>query len=363
MLIKNIIFRAAEAAGLLYVVEQSKWRESRLLILCYHGVAAVDEHEWNPALYISRELLRQRIEYLRGRRYAILPLTEALNRLRDGTLPPRSVAITFDDGARDFAECALPILETYKVPTTVYLTTYYCEHRYPVFDTALAYLIWRGRASGADLGVVTRTDEALPVAELAQRARAWQLIQLLAKQRRLDAHAKNELLRIVAARLGIDFEEFVGSGLLQLMTPEQVGRLPRDLIDVQLHTHRHRTPRERRDFDREIHDNQRAIAVLTGDQALRRHFCYPSGDYAGAYLVWLADLGVESATTCVPGIASVTSHRLLLPRFIDTMHVSSETFAAWVSGFAALMPRRAANRLDSARLRVYAPALEQDASF
>jgi hypothetical protein len=100
---------------------------------------------------------------------------------------------------------------------------------------------------------------------------------------------------------------------------------------------------------REIVDNQSRIAALTDDDTPRRHFCYPSGDYAAMFLEWLRTEGVESATTCVPGLAARDSDPLLLPRLVDTMLTPEPTFDAWTSGFAALLPRRASHRLDLER--------------
>jgi len=143
----------------------------------------------------------------------------------------------------------------------------------------------------------------------------------------------------------------MASRLLQFMTPEQVRALPRELVDVQMHTHRHRTPRDERAFKRELQDNQESIATLTGNASQRRHFCYPSGDYDGEFLDWLRDHGVESATTCVPGLASRASDPLLLPRFIDTMRTTQLVFDAWACGLADVLPRKAEFKLDAARLR------------
>ena len=51
--------------GALEAVANSKWRRSRLLILCYHGISLDDEHQWRPALYLPPELLEQRLQTLR----------------------------------------------------------------------------------------------------------------------------------------------------------------------------------------------------------------------------------------------------------------------------------------------------------
>src|SRR5437667_12551951 len=90
---------------------ESEWRRRRLLILCYHGVALQDEHEWDPGLFMTPAFLRRRFEILRDRRYMVLPLGEAVRNLRRGTLPPRSVVLTFDDGFHNFYPAAVPMLE------------------------------------------------------------------------------------------------------------------------------------------------------------------------------------------------------------------------------------------------------------
>ena len=45
-------------------------------------------------------------------------------------------------------------------------------------------------------------------------------------------------------------------------TPEQVSEIVRGGIDVQLHTHRHRTPSDAALFKREIEDNRRELQAV-----------------------------------------------------------------------------------------------------
>jgi len=94
-------------------------RQQRLLILGYHGVARCDEHEWDPQLYIAPERLRQRMQLLAQERCNVLPLGEAVVRLQSGTLSPRAVTITFDDGYHDFYSVGFPVSESFGYPVTL----------------------------------------------------------------------------------------------------------------------------------------------------------------------------------------------------------------------------------------------------
>ena len=350
MRLKEVLYRIASALGLFALVRDSRWRRNRVLILCYHGVSVDDEHVWDPALYMTQDKLRQRLQMLRDGAYHILPLAEAMRRLYDGTLPPRSVALTFDDGAVDFERRALPVLREFNAPATLYLTTYYSVRRLPVFDTVLPYVLWKGRESGGDVAPFCASAQALPVSTSAERGEANTRLREFARARALDAEAKNELVSRIAAALGVDFQDIISRELLHIMSPDVVRALPRELVDVQLHTHRHRTPRDREQFLREIRDNVAIMRELRGEATVLDHFCYPSGEYFGEFFEWLRESGVRYATTCIPDLASRSADPLLIPRFVDTMGQSDLAFEAWVSGFAGLLPHRSEYRIDDARL-------------
>jgi peptidoglycan/xylan/chitin deacetylase (PgdA/CDA1 family) len=122
---------------------------------------------------------------------------------------------------------------------------------------------------------------------------------------------------------------------LHLMMPEEVADIARRGFDIQLHTHRHRTPRDRSAFYSEIVENRRVLEELSGRPAT--HFCYPSGDHDSVFLPWLKDLRVETATTCETGLARGGHDPLLLPRYVDTMAQSEVMFESWLSGAAEVL--------------------------
>ncbi len=347
-MLKRHLVSSARVLGLTDLLARSEWRRRRLLILCYHGISLYDEHEWNPGLYMPPGIFEERLAHLRANRYAILPLAEALDRLRSGTLPPRSVSLTFDDGANDFAEVAVPLLRKYDAPATVYLTTHYMRHRYPVFDTGLSYLLWKGQKTGHDLAPLVQSTAPLLVASPTQRASSWTALRTWANEHLIHSEAKNDFLHTVANSLGVPDDPLWTQKLLHIMSEEQVRALPSS-VTVELHTHRHRTPRDREAFQDELRTNSALIQQLRPDAHAPVHFCYPSGDYSRRYLQWLDEVAVASATTCVPGLSTTASHPLLLPRFVDTTTQPLSMFDAWCSGVASLLPRRSEYQLDPSR--------------
>jgi peptidoglycan/xylan/chitin deacetylase (PgdA/CDA1 family) len=324
--VKRAVLKTLDTVGVFHAISHSDWRRQRLAILCYHGVSLDDEHLWDPYLYMKPSDIEARFARIREGGYSVLPLNEAIERLYQGDLPEKSAALTFDDGFHDFYCQAYPLLRKYELPATVYLTTYYCDDNRAVFNVALSYVLWKGRAS--------RQDLATP----AGRQQAWDAIKDRAERDNLNARDKDTLLQEIAAGLGIDYAGIQRRRILHLMTPAEVAELAAAGIDVQLHTHRHRTPLDRALFTREIADNRARIAGITGTRAT--HFCYPSGVYRPEFLPWLEEQEVASATTCDVGLASLGHHRLLLPRIVDHSRFAPIEFDAWLTGAAHLLPNK-----------------------
>jgi hypothetical protein len=131
----------------------------------------------------------------------------------------------------------------------------------------------------------------------------------------------------------VDYDRLLERRILQIMGPDDVRALDPRVVNVQLHTHRHRMPRDAAALAAEIADNRSAIAGILRSGEPRVHFCYPSGEYHPESPAQLRGLGIESATTCNPGIAGPASPPLLLPRYLDGQGVSETEFEGWVTGF------------------------------
>jgi peptidoglycan/xylan/chitin deacetylase (PgdA/CDA1 family) len=335
---KQAVLHSLKRSGVFTIVDRSKWRRQRLLILGYHGIAISDEHLWDGGHFISQDVFRQRLQLLKTSGCAVLPLDEAIQRLYANDLPPRAVAITFDDGTTDFYERAFPVLNDFGFPVTLYLTTFYSNYQKPIFDLMISYLLWKGRENVLDLSTITGVRSRSTLTEKPARDAAAGEIRAFAQEEGLSAGEKDALTRSLAGQFKIDYDALLEQRKLHVLSPGEVTELSSHGVDVQLHTHRHRTPRDRERFLREIEDNRRHLRDLTGNTA--NHFCYPSGDYDPMFLPWLKEAGIVSATTCDTGLASRDCNPLLLPRLLDVSKLSSVEFEGWLTGISSALPTR-----------------------
>jgi peptidoglycan/xylan/chitin deacetylase (PgdA/CDA1 family) len=89
-------------------------------VLMYHQIVDTPVSVWDTA--VSPSHFRQHMEALLDSRRPVLPFGGFVAALRAGALPPRAIAVTFDDGYADNAVLALPVLEDLGLPATFFVT-------------------------------------------------------------------------------------------------------------------------------------------------------------------------------------------------------------------------------------------------
>jgi peptidoglycan/xylan/chitin deacetylase (PgdA/CDA1 family) len=90
------------------------------LILLYHRVAAPPWDPWHNC--VAPQRFEQQLAYL-TRVAEVVPLRQLQERLRTRGAGRPVVAITFDDGYADNLHAALPLLEKYSMPATVFIAS------------------------------------------------------------------------------------------------------------------------------------------------------------------------------------------------------------------------------------------------
>jgi peptidoglycan/xylan/chitin deacetylase (PgdA/CDA1 family) len=150
----------------------------RLLVLAWHNVEPTWCFPASPGAG-TRGLAAQ-LAFLR-RAGNVVPLTDALAALgRGDPLPPRAVALTFDDGYQDQLELAVPMLERLGLPATFFLVPGLLEGTVQAWWEELAWIltratrelvVWEGRTIGLRGPAERRASLALLLEKLKRRAR------------------------------------------------------------------------------------------------------------------------------------------------------------------------------------------------
>jgi peptidoglycan/xylan/chitin deacetylase (PgdA/CDA1 family) len=92
----------------------------RIPVLGYHSVNSHPNRGCDP---LPPAVFEEHLEYL-AEHHNLVRLEEVFHAvIRKQPLPPRSVAVTFDDGYLDTYEVVFPLLEKYRVPATVFVVT------------------------------------------------------------------------------------------------------------------------------------------------------------------------------------------------------------------------------------------------
>jgi peptidoglycan/xylan/chitin deacetylase (PgdA/CDA1 family) len=109
-ILRNIFY--AVCAFFDYVI-----KERNAHILMYHSFSG------DLFFSVSRENFERQIQYLRKRNYIFTNLHGLIDRMNKEQSIKKHVVISIDDGHQDFKDVALPIIEKYNIPVTLFWPT------------------------------------------------------------------------------------------------------------------------------------------------------------------------------------------------------------------------------------------------
>ena len=252
--------------------------------------------------------------------FQVLPLDQAVQRLKAGTLPARAAAITFDDGYADNHDVAMPILLRHGLTATFFVATGYLDGGRMFNDsvsetlrrTELAMISLEGTPWAA-LGPVQTSD-------LASRRRSINTILPIIKPWEPDARtAFCEALRQRAGVANLPNDLMMSSGQVQALA--QAG------MQVGAHTMSHPILASLDDqaAQAEILGSRLALESLLGQPVTL--FAYPNGRPGEDYRPRTVDLvrraGFEAAVSTAWGVSRQSSDCLELPRLTPWDHQKS----------------------------------------
>lgn len=279
---------------------------ARLPILMYHRVLGSPD-VLQPGVP-DAGLLNAQLEAI-ARVFNVLPLDQAIDQLAQGRLPPRSVAITFDDGYRDNHDVALPILRRLGLTATFFVATGFLDGGRMFNDTVLE-CVRRLPPMALDLGHL-----GVPRCEISDAA------SRVVATRRVVATVKYQSAAQRAA-LCRELEAMVGESLPDtlMMTSDHVRHLVQQGMSVGGHTVTHPILRLVDDAVArdEIVRNRDDLRSITG--VVPACFAYPNGkpaaDFGPAHVAMVREAGYAAALSTAYAVPGPDSDRYQLPRFV-----------------------------------------------
>lgn len=245
-----------------------------------------------------------------ARHLNVLPLREAAQCLRAGRLPRRACCITFDDGYADNLTVALPILEKYRLPATVFVATGYLDGG-RMFNDSVVDAVAGARGQALNL-------EAIGLGRHVIGSVAEKHMAIATILETLKYQPPEERAILVDKLVGL-----AGCGPLPtdiMLTSEQVGELARRGVEIGGHTVAHTilTTLAAATARQEIAAGKQRLEEITGKPVTT--FAYPNGrpnrDYKACHVAMVRELGFELAVSTSHGVANSGSDIHQLPRFV-----------------------------------------------
>ena len=244
--------------------------------------------------------------------FTVLPLDAAVQRLRNGTLPERALAITFDDGYADNRHVAMPILRSRGLPATVFVATGFLDGGC-MWNDIVIEAFRRSNCLVADLRDLVPQVQAAPLQLSTVSQRRAGLEAVIAAVKYLEADHRLQVVRRIAERLEVS----VPTNLM--MTSDEVLELRRAGLQIGAHTVSHpilaKLPPE--GMRREMKDSKDFLERLLGERV--GLFAYPNGkpveDYDDRAVTLARELGFDAAVTTDHGAASTRTDPYQVPRF------------------------------------------------
>lgn len=276
-----------------------------LSILIFHRVHPVPDPLFPGETDASR--FEALLEWLVSS-FSVLPLDQAITCLRAGTLPPRALSITFDDGYADNFTVALPLLQKHGLNATFFISTGALDGGC-MWNDVVIEIIRRAEPELIDLRHLGL--DLHPLRTIADRRAA--IDGLLAKLKYVQFDERTEKVAALAEWYGRELPDNL------MMTSSQLRAMHAAGMGVGGHSQHHPILAElddKRALD-EIAGGKRDLETIIGHRVSL--FAYPNGkpgrDYANRHVDMVRRAGYVGAVSTSPGMARCGTDLYQLPRF------------------------------------------------
>lgn len=280
----------------------------RLSILIFHRVLPVTDPIFPSEMDAARfdELCQWLASW-----YKVLPLDEAVARLKAKSLPERACAITFDDGYADNRRVAMPILQRHGLPSTFFIATGFLNGGRMWNDTVIESVRLSPLPNLALHEELGAGFESVAISTTEEKRAAIDAI--IGRIKYLPVQERATLVDRIAAHAGAELPCDL------MMTSTEVRELRQGGMQIGAHTVSHPIlARLGADEARtEIANSKEFLEGLLGERV--GLFAYPNGkpgtDYVQESVAIVRALGFDAAVSTAWGAARSATDLFQIPRF------------------------------------------------
>ena len=264
-------------------------------ILVYHSISDPADGLIDSSIVVSPSRFRAQLEFLASRAN-VITLHEALEGLRHAApLPDRAVVLTFDDGYRDNATSAYPLLVQYGLAATFFLASGFVGTDEMKWEDRVSCLIRRSDKPAISLGISGK-HRIFHIRTSKEKARVT--ARLLSMLHAYGTESREDVLDQLREECGANCRD--DSAIMMTWGDvKEIAGTPGMSIGAHTVTHPHLSHLSPDEVEREILESRRQIEENIGQPV--RHFAYPYGDVSDQAVRILRQNDFECAGTLTYG--------------------------------------------------------------
>lgn len=270
-------FSFAHAIDLM-MLRDKIFRNRRKYILTYHRITNNKSHLSGPnqSLFISKKSFELQIKHL-VRKYKIVSLDQLVKNINNRQ---PVIAITFDDGFKDIFLNAYPILQKYRVPATIFLTTDYINQKKVYWWDKIALILTKKGLKKVKVRNIPRkiSKQIIEISSIIDvKKKNLTIKKFINALKKFNPEDRENLIKDLSKQLGISKSDFLKDNAM-LNWAEARSMQESGLISFGSHTKTHRilTLLDRVQQKKELLDSKKIIEEQLKSKIF--FIAYPNGD-------------------------------------------------------------------------------------
>jgi peptidoglycan/xylan/chitin deacetylase (PgdA/CDA1 family) len=303
-------------SSLLYFNFNQSLHHIKVAILMYHRIHCSSYLSFNPSkiLEVSPDLFEKQIQFF-SNNYDCISMDDLICSINSNRLNKPAIVITFDDGYSDNLKYALPVLEKYNVPATIYITTLFIENRLCPWWFEIEQII-------NDLDELSIECNGINVDYQLynQKEKTKSFFEINQFIRQLSETDRKDMMERIKDKYNIELKP--NSLMLSWQELSVLSKSPLVTIGAHTQSHANLSKCKINELENEIIGSKQILEKKIDKPV--RHFAYPYGDKCNCNnreFAFAKKSGFISGVTTIPGLVDIKNIDVMcLPRIPITSY-------------------------------------------